>query len=175
MIMRTTLSLSLVALLALSTTACNKGGGSGSESTATAPAGETPPAANNAALGEGEVAQYPNMTPASGTRVLNQGFSVFQAADRTSKQLGSLSAGTWVDLKGSLGNWILINWPCGVGKLCPGWVEATVNDRRMQPEAGLGADTSATTVPTPSAVPTPSTTATAAPTSSGGGRIKIIR
>ena len=174
MIMRTTLSLSLVALLPLSAPACNKGGGTGSESTTTAaPVGETPPATNNAALGEGEVAQYPNMTPASGTRVLNQGFSVFQSADRTSKQLGSLSAGTWVDLKGSLGNWILINWPCGVGKLCPGWVEATVNDRRMQPEAGLGTDTTPTAIPTPSAVPTPS--ATAAPAASGGGRIKIIR
>lgn len=171
---RSPLLLSAAMCLALTAVACDKlGGGNkdtaeGAASTA-APAGDTAPQQ----LGDGEVASYPNMTAASGTRVVNQGFTVYQAADRTSKQLGNISQGTWVNLKGTLGNWILVEWPCGVGKLCPGWLEATVNDRRMTPDAGLGGNTATPPVVPDAAAPATPDAAPPPPASDGGTRLRI--
>jgi hypothetical protein len=173
---RSPLLLSAAMCLALTAVACDKlGGGSkdsaeGAATTTAAPAGDTAPQQ----LADGEVASYPNMTAASGTRVVNQGFVVYQAADRSSKQLGNISNGTWVNLKGTLGNWILVEWPCGVGKLCPGWLEATVNDRRMTPDAGLGVPDSGVTPPVvPDAAAPVTPDAAPPPPSDGGTRLRI--
>jgi hypothetical protein len=188
MMRRTTLSTVVAVTLLFGTGACDKLGiGKGKDSAeASASASAATPAPtpvadlDAGALKDGEVATYPTQTPQGGTRVLNQGFVVYQAADRTSKVLGNLAPGTWVNLKASLANWLLIEWPSGVGQLSPGWIEATVNDRRIPfaPDAGIG-DGGAGFLPpslqpdasvptTPSAQPVPSGQADA-----GRGRLRI--
>ena len=101
-----------------------------------------------AATGE-EVAKYDNMVPQGGTKRTLQAFKVYQAADPKSKLLTNLGPNTFIDLKGSYGNWMLIDWPCGVAKLCPGWIELKVNDSRVadspKPDAGVPADAGAAT------------------------------
>src|SRR4051794_36782556 len=59
----------------------------------------------------GAVASYPDMVPQSGTKQLLQAFTVYQAADTTSPVLSRVSPGQWINLKGSHGNWMLIEWP----------------------------------------------------------------
>jgi hypothetical protein len=103
----------------------------------TAPATEAPVAtaapAPSAAPAPGEVASYPGMTPESGRTVrLLQPFAVHQAADNSSPTLSKLNTGTLVNLKGSFSNWMLIEWPSGVGQLSPGWIELRTNDSRVQ-------------------------------------------
>jgi 3-oxoacyl-ACP reductase-like protein len=103
-----------------------------------APAGTDAPAATAAAAAPstaapGEVASYPNMTPEGGRTVrLLQPFVVHQAAENGSATLAKLGVGTLVNLKGSLSNWMLIDWPSGVGQLSPGWIELRSNDNRVQ-------------------------------------------
>lgn len=104
----------------------------------TAPAATAAPAADTAAAAPttavpGEVASYPNMTPESGRTVrLLQPFVVHQAAENSSPTLAKLGVGTLVNLKGSFSNWMLIDWPSGVGQLSPGWIELRSNDNRVQ-------------------------------------------
>ncbi len=122
------------------------GGGCKKDEAATT---ETPPPAPPADTGAAapaqpatgdEVATYPDMTPERGTKKTLQTFYVYQAADPNSKRLTTLGANTFIDLKGRRGNWMLIDWPCGVAKLCPGWIELRVNDTRVteaeKPDAG---------------------------------------
>lgn len=94
-----------------------------------------------------EVATYPDMTPERGTKKTLQTFYVYQAADPNSKRLTTLGPNTFIDLKGRRGNWMLIDWPCGVAKLCPGWIELRVNDTRVteaeKPDAGTTTDAGA--------------------------------
>lgn len=45
--------------------------------------------------------------------------------------LTRLAPGTLINLKGSHGNWMLIEWPSGVGQLSPGWIELRANDSRV--------------------------------------------
>jgi hypothetical protein len=103
--------------------------------------GAVPPP--EAATGE-EVTTYPNMVPERGTKKTLQSFAVYQAADTTSKRLTNLGPNTLIDLKARYGNWMLVEWPCGVAKLCPGWIELRQNDTRVteatKPDAGTGTD-----------------------------------
>lgn len=105
----------------------------------TAPATEAAPVAATAepsaapSAAPGEVASYPGMTPESGRTVrLLQPFVVHQAAENSSPTLSKLGVGTLVNLKGSYSNWMLIEWPSGVGQLSPGWIELRSNDNRVQ-------------------------------------------
>jgi hypothetical protein len=81
----------------------------------------------------GAVASYPDMVAQSGTKQLLQPFTVYQAADTSSAVLSRVSVGQWINLKGSRGNWMLIEWPSGVGQMSPGWIELRggVNDTRL--------------------------------------------
>lgn len=81
---------------------------------------------------DGDVATCPTtMVPQSGTKRLLQGFTVFQALDVNSKVLTRLGPGTLINLKGSCSNWMLIEWPSGVGQLSLGWIELRQNDSRV--------------------------------------------
>lgn len=93
--------------------------------------GATPDAA--APPSSSAVATYPDMVVQSGTKQLLQPFTVYQAADTSSPVLSHVSVGQWINLKGSHGNWMLIEWPSGVGQMSPGWIELRggVNDTRL--------------------------------------------
>lgn len=78
------------------------------------------------------VATYPDMVPQSGTKQLLQPFTVYQAPDTASAVLTRVSVGQWINLKGSRGNWMLIEWPSGVGQMSPGWIEVrSASDNRF--------------------------------------------
>lgn len=103
----------------------------GCQSSEEAPKADSPPpppadpaAAQTAApAASGEVANYANMVVQSGTVTTQQNIKVYQAADPNSTLLTTLGPGTLVERKGSYGDWMLIHWPSGVGKLSPGWVQ----------------------------------------------------
>jgi len=84
-----------------------------------------------------DVATYPNQVPQGGTVTLQQSAKVYQAADPTSTLLTSLGPGTLVETKSRYGDWMLINWPSGVGKLSPGWVQAVFLAPRVVTDAGV--------------------------------------
>lgn len=86
--------------------------------------GETPPA--------DDVKHYPEEVPAGGTFVTKKAFTVYQAADTSSKELGHLGPGTLINLKSTYMNWMLVEWPSGVGELSPGWLEVKVHDTTIQ-------------------------------------------
>lgn len=78
------------------------------------------------------VATYPDMVPQSGTKQLLQPFTVYQAPDTAAAVLTRVSTGQWINLKGSRGNWMLIEWPSGVGQMSPGWIEVrSASDSRF--------------------------------------------
>jgi hypothetical protein len=128
--------------------------GCGKKDGGTAPAGTdqaggaTPPTApTGAAPAAGEVASYPGQVQQGGTVKLLQPFTVHQAADVNSPTLTHVGVGQWINLKASYSNWMLIEWPSGVGQMSPGWIELRgISDPRVQ--------ASATPPPTATVVPT---------------------
>ena len=126
------------------------------------------PATTATAAASGEVASYPTQVVAGGTVTTPQNIKVYQAADPASTLLTTLGPGTLVETKARYGDWMLINWPSGVGKLSPGWVQSAY---LMAPKVIADAGADAAAAPTASAsstaqipVPTATATATAAPT-----------
>jgi hypothetical protein len=112
----------------------------------------TPPAATPAALAAGQVATYPGQVQQGGTVRLLQPFTVHQAADINSPVLTHVGVGQWINLKASYSNWMLIEWPSGVGQMSPGWIELRgISDPRVQ----VTATPTVTAVPTPAPTPTP--------------------
>jgi hypothetical protein len=87
------------------------------ETASAAPSADAPPA-------EDEVTRYPDEVPGGGTYRLLKNFVVYKAADVTSKELGRVAQGTLVNLKSTHANWMLVEWPSGIGELSLGWIEA---------------------------------------------------
>jgi hypothetical protein len=122
--MTSRITLSIVALAVVVGASCKRG----EETTpttdapqATSAAAEVPAAPT---ADPNAVASYPNMVAQGGTVTTSQAIKVHQAADPNSTVLTRLGPGTAVERKGSVGEWMLINWPSGVGQLSPGWVLA---------------------------------------------------
>ena len=60
-------------------------------------------------------------------------FNVYRGADLQAEKLGSVAEGTYVDVMSTYQNWILVNYPSGVGQLSPGWAPIpNINDRRLR-------------------------------------------
>ncbi|MBI4700230.1 MAG: hypothetical protein HY744_03520 [Deltaproteobacteria bacterium] len=93
-----------------------------------------PPPTTTAAASEGDVkTDYPNMIPQRETVRLLRNFTVYAAADPNSRKITGLAVGTLVNLKASYGGeWMLIDWPSGVGQLSPGWIQVRLVDNRVQ-------------------------------------------
>lgn len=132
MSIKTTLTLIIVASLAINVAACKKsdptGGVAPDSSGATV---GTPTPAGPAA---GQVSSYPTqVNMGSITRQTLQSFTVKQGADNNSATIGHVSVGTWINIKASYSNWFLIEFPTGVGQLSPGWIELRggVSDPRL--------------------------------------------
>jgi hypothetical protein len=124
---------------------------------------EPPPAPPpSAASNTGDVTTYPNQVNQGGARIIKKPFSVFSAADFSSTKLGGVAQGTLVNLKASLGDWTLIEWPSGPGTLSPGWIRASVNDQSALENAPPGLVASAFPKLIPSAAPSASAAASAA-------------
>ncbi len=119
-----------------------------------------------------DVASYPQQLTQSGTVKLTQPIKVYQAADASSTLVTRLGVGTVLEKKASYGDWLLVNWPSGVGEVSPGWVQASLiaqahvdagvpppQDGGFQPDAAPLDDPAP---PRPSIIPPP-TRETAAP------------
>jgi hypothetical protein len=123
--MTSRITLSIVALAVVVGASCKRG----EETTPTTDATQATSAAVVApapapTADPNAVASYPNMVAQGGTVTTSQAIKVHQAADPNSTVLTRLGPGTAVERKGSVGEWMLINWPSGVGQLSPGWVLA---------------------------------------------------
>lgn len=62
-------------------------------------------------------------TEAKGTvRVTVANAKVYNEADATTDYTTTLAKGTYVNKKATYGNWLLVDYPSGVGELSPGWI-----------------------------------------------------
>jgi hypothetical protein len=80
-----------------------------------------------------EVKRYPNETPVGNATVRAViPFNVYREADLASEKLGGIAAGTFVNVMATYSNWILVEWPSGVGELSPGWAPIpNIYDKRL--------------------------------------------
>ncbi|MFO0758573.1 MAG: hypothetical protein U0359_18920 [Byssovorax sp.] len=167
MTIKTTLTLLLAATLCAGCGKKDDGGAApaGTDQGAAAP-GSTGAAA---APANGEVASYPGQVQQGGTVRLLQPFTVHQAADINSPVLSHVGVGQWINLKASYSNWMLIEWPSGVGQMSPGWIELRgISDPRVQV-------TAAPTVTAPPVVTLPVTAnPTATATTTGAKRPTLV-
>jgi hypothetical protein len=148
MSIKTTLTLMMVASLAINVVACKKADPAGTAPDSSGATIGTPPVA--AAPAPGDVTSYPGqVNMGSITRQTLQSFTVKQSADNNSATIGHVSVGTWINIKASYSNWFLIEFPTGVGQLSPGWIELRggVSDPR------LGTSPAPTTTATTTAPP----------------------
>ncbi len=68
----------------------------------------------------------------SGTvRVIYPNAKVYKEADENTNHISTLSLGTMVNRKARYGNWMLVDWPSGVGQLSPGWILSKHLDDRV--------------------------------------------
>jgi hypothetical protein len=98
------------------------------------PAPGTPAPGTDAAAPTGkEVKRYPNETPVGNATVRAVvPFNVYREADLQSEKLAGIAQGTFVNVKSTYQNWILVEYPSGVGEMSPGWAPIpNINDRRI--------------------------------------------
>ncbi|MEO7328327.1 MAG: hypothetical protein ABI193_07100 [Minicystis sp.] len=164
MTIKTTLTVLLAASLLC--VGCGKKDGGTAPAGTDQAAGATPPATTAAAApAAGEVTTYPGQVQQGGTVRLLQPFTVHQAADINSPTLTHVGVGQWINLKASYSNWMLIEWPSGVGQMSPGWIELRgISDPRVQVSA----------TPPPTATVVPTVAPTTPPTVSSAPRRGII-
>lgn len=68
--------------------------------------------------------------PESGTVTALRTLQIYKEAKLESDKISTIGPGTWVNLLGAKGTWYCIDYPCDVGKLCPGWIEARYSKRK---------------------------------------------
>lgn len=80
-----------------------------------------------------EVKRYPNETPVGNATVRAVvPFNVYREADLQSEKLAGIAQGTFVNVRSTYQNWILVDYPSGVGEMSPGWAPIpNINDRRL--------------------------------------------
>jgi hypothetical protein len=179
------LSKGMLSVVLVAATLAVGAGCKGSEEVAKTDTPPPPPAdpasaGTAAAASTSDVASYPTQVVMGGTITTTQALKVYQAADPSSTLLTSLGPGTLVETKARYGDWMLINWPSGVGKLSPGWVQSAylvpvkqVITDAGAPDAAAPVDAGAKdagTLPTPTPVD-----AGPAPTDAGTKTRPIIR
>ncbi len=99
-----------------------------------APAPGTPaPGTDPAAPTGKEVKRYPTETPVGNATVRAVvPFNVYREADLQSEKLAGIAQGTFVNVKSTYQNWILVEYPSGVGEMSPGWAPIpNLSDRRL--------------------------------------------
>jgi hypothetical protein len=89
----------------------------------------TTPASN------GNIKDCPGQTKLSGTRRVLRPLSVYEATDTSSTRITGLAPGTLVNLKFQCGNWIMVDYPSGVGQMSPGWVNVAVRSTEWKVES----------------------------------------
>ena len=113
--------------------------------------------------------------PESGTVTVLRSLHIYKEPNTDSNRESTITPGTWVNLLGAKGTWLCIDYPCGVGKLCPGWIEARYS-KRKEPVADAGVDASVTKdAEAPKDAAVKDVAPTDAATKSDASRIRIPR
>ncbi len=124
---------------------CKSGGDSGGETPTAEPSATAAPTETAATPPEAVDPEWKKKCPDAdrpegGTVTALKQLQIFEKPDATSKKLSDIVPGTWVNLLGAKGTWWCIDYPCDVGKLCPGWVEERYTTRKPPvPDAGADA------------------------------------
>jgi hypothetical protein len=119
-----------IAMVIVALMACKKKEEETPPAATTTAAPEPPPATDAAAeattASTDDVKRYGDKESAeSGTvRVTFQHAKIYKEADDTTSHIATLSSGTLVNRKARYGNYMLIDYPSGVGELSPGWILA---------------------------------------------------
>ncbi len=66
----------------------------------------------------------------SGTVTVKKTIQIYKEPDTTSEKVHKIGPGTWLNLLGAKGTWYCVDYPCDVGKLCPGWIESRYSRRK---------------------------------------------
>lgn len=164
-----TTALAATALLGSSVISCKKKEEAPPAPSA-APAPEPPKAeVKDAGAKNDEVKRYDDEQKESGTvRIAIDRVRVHVDTDPSSKLLTTLNRGTLVNRLARKGNFLLIEYPSGVGQLSPGWilaVQASTQVEKVDPEAVKNQKDAAAPAPTvkaDAAVPAPTAKADAA-------------
>jgi len=143
---------SSIAILSLSLFGCCKGDKK-EEAKPTPVTSATAVAASSATAAPVETAATPNWKtkcpdadrPMGGTVTTLRVLKITEKPDSTSKKLSTINPGTWVNLLGAKGNWYCIDYPCGEGKLCPGWIMSRYSKLRVPRHQDAGAKKDAAT------------------------------
>ncbi len=134
-----------------------------------------------------EVKRYPDkeQTDSGTVRVLINNLRVYDDADENGTLLTTLNRGTLVNRKARMGNWLLIDYPSGVGELSPGWVMATSNyykvEKDVKPEEVAKQDAAAPAAKQDAAAPAatqdaaPAATQDAAPAATQDASAPVIK
>ncbi len=150
----------------------------GQTASAAAAAALTPPAADagvtQAAPVLGDVKRFPDKEKVAtgAVKVTLDESKIYDEPDNTKPSVASLSKDLFVVRQATLStDWVLVEFPSGVGKLSPGWIEAKSLGAQVQPavtKAAVAAQTAASAKPAASAAASasakPATTAALVPT-----------
>jgi hypothetical protein len=114
-----------------------------------------------------KVKRYPDkeMEESGTVRVIVHHLKVYEDTDESGDHIATLSYGTLVNRKARVGNWMLIDWPSGVGELSPGWVlnrQIATKVEKVNPEDVAKQDAGAVVAEAPKAE-VPDAAAAAAP------------
>jgi hypothetical protein len=102
---------------------------------------------------------------------------VYDDADNTTPSVASLSKDLFVVRLATLGtDWVLVDFPSGVGKLSPGWIEAKSVGAQVQTitKAAVAAQSATATPAAPSAKPATTAAASAKPATSAATTAALV-
>lgn len=120
-------------------------------------------AAADAAAKLGEVKRYADKekTQTGAARILQDDVKVFNEADEKTADVATLPKGLLVFRLASLPDWELVEFPSGVGKVSPGWVQAKFVDTKSDATVAREAVAAQPAVKTPAAKASASSSAVA--------------
>lgn len=95
---------------------------------------ETTDGATTPASGDNAIKDCPGQQKVGGTRKVLRPLSVYETTDTTSRRITGLAPGTLVNLKFQCGNWIMVEYPSGVGQMSPGWVNVAIRSNQWKVE-----------------------------------------
>lgn len=122
----------------------------------------------------GEVKRYADKEkPQTGAvRLLQGGVKVFNEADEKTAEVATLDKDVLVSRLASIPDWELVEFPSGVGKVSPGWVQAKFIDAKADSQAKLVASASPA-APKASAAASASAVASAATPAASSNAAKL--
>ncbi|HVY26813.1 MAG TPA: hypothetical protein VHB79_09685 [Polyangiaceae bacterium] len=149
------------------------------EPTPTPPAPPTAATAASAAAAEGaaklgDVKRYADKEKAQtgAARILQDDVKVFNEADEKTADVATLDKGLLVFRLASIPDWELVEFPSGVGKVSPGWVQAKFVDTKSDATVAREAVAAQAAVKTPAPKTSASAVASAKPAASTSASAK---